>query len=84
MHTVLLHFYEVLEQAKFIWEVQESKEWDEAGNDWQGLWRNLLWGDGNGLGYKVYAFVKTHGMVHLRFVCVILCKFHFKGMKKEL
>lgn len=40
-YTVLLHFCEVLKQAKFINEGKESKEWlplwDGAGNDRKGL-----------------------------------------------
>ena len=40
-----------------------------------------FWGDGNvlyldrGLGYAGYAFVKSHRIVHLRFVPFIVCKF---------
>lgn len=65
-YSTILHFYEVLVQATFIRErIECFCQGYGAGIDWEGLQWNFLC-DSNGLSYKVHAFVKTHGMVHLR------------------
>lgn len=64
-YTVLLHFCEVLSKIyqwrKRIKRVVASTGW---GREWpERIMKRLSLGDGNGLDYKVYTFVKTHGMV---------------------
>lgn len=94
VHTVCVRLFEVLKQVKLTYYKKRNQNrgclWGiVAGPLTSKEHGRTFWGDDNilyldkGLGIQVYAFIKIHQMVHLRFVHFIVCKFYLKKNTKQ-